>query len=94
MYGSIDINCTGYEIKSSSIGHGQDGYVFRCTISPVAQDVFNRLTTAAQLGATIRLVFPSRPLLLEDVMIERVDIACIRIIGHVVEGRTEKGLPY
>jgi len=92
MWGVIDINCEDYQVKAGSIGHGHDGFVFRCTIGPVSEDVSSSLTAAARLGATIRLVFPEQPLLLERVEIERIDVACIRIVGRVVEGETKKGL--
>jgi hypothetical protein len=90
MYGVIDLDCESYEVRGGSIGHGRDGCVFRCTIGPVAEEVSTRLTAAAQLGATIRLLFPEQPLLLERVEIERVDRACIRIIGRVIDGQTKK----
>jgi len=85
MFGSFDFDCEPYEIRSSSIGHGANGYVFRCTIRPVADDVLSGLADAARLGTTIRLLFPSRPLLLERVDIRRVDRLGIRVIGHIVD---------
>jgi hypothetical protein len=82
----IDLDCESYEVTSGSIGHGRDGYIFRCTIGPVADDVWSSLDTEARLGATIRLLFPEKPLLLERVDIERVDGVSIRVIGRVVRG--------
>jgi hypothetical protein len=86
MFEVVELNCEDYQIRAGSIGHGQDGYSFRCTISPVADSVVNHLATAVRLGATVRLVFPGRPLLLERVVIERVDVTCIRVVGRVVDG--------
>ena len=88
----IDVNCEKYEVKAGSIGHGRDGYVFRCTISPVPDDVLRGLNAAVRLGATIRLVFPEEPLLLERVELVRIDPASVRIVGHVVDGQTDTGL--
>ena len=86
MVGVIDVNCESYEIKAGSIGHSLDGFTFRCTISPVPEDVLHGLAAAVRLGATIRLVFPEQPLLLERVELVRIDHACVRIVGHVVDG--------
>jgi hypothetical protein len=90
MFGTIDLYCARYQIKAGSIRHGDGGYVFRCTISPVEEDVVSSLAEAARMGATIRLVFPEQPLLLERVEIVRVDAACVRIVGHVVDGGTKR----
>jgi hypothetical protein len=92
MFGTIDLNCNDYEIRAGSIDHGHDGYVFRCTISPVAEDVFHSWLMAVRLGATVRLVFPQRPLLLERVEIHRIDSSLVRVVGRVVAGQTGKGL--
>ena len=89
MFEVVELNCEDYQIKAGSIGHGRDGYVFRCTISPVEEDVLSNLAQAARLGATIRLVFPEQPLLLERVEIVRIDAACVRIVGHVIEAQTK-----
>jgi hypothetical protein len=86
MSESIDFNCENYEVKAGSIGHSHDGYVFQCTISSVAEDVLNRLEAAARLRATLRLVFPERPLLLERIQVERIEPGSVRIAGHVVDG--------
>ena len=85
MSGVIDLDCGAYEIKAGSIGHGQYGYVFRCTIRPVSEDVCSYLTMSARMGATIRLVFPEQPVVLERVVIERVDLLSIRIVGSVID---------
>ena len=89
MFETIDLNCVDYHIKAGSIGLGRDGCVFRCTISPVAEDVLRDLVAAARSGAAIRLVFPKQPLLLERVELVRIDPACVRIVGHVSEGQTK-----
>lgn len=92
MSGIIDLDCGDYEISASSIGHGQNGYVFRCTIRPVADGVLQSWAARLRLGATVRLVFPERPLQLERVELVRVDALCVRIVGRVVDGQTKKGL--
>ena len=91
MSGVIELDCRAYEVEAGSIGHRQHGYVFGCTISPVPEDVSAHLMMSARLGATIRLVFPDQPLLLERVEIERVDVVSIRIVGSVIDGATKKG---
>jgi hypothetical protein len=87
MFEILELNCADYRIKSGSIGHGQDGYVFRCTISPVAEDVFSNWVESTRLGAAVRLVFPDQPLLLERVEIVRIDTSWVRIVGHVIEAQ-------
>ena len=95
MFGVIDLNCEGYEIKAGSIDHGHDGFVFRCTIRPVSEEVWSGLNAAAQIGSAVRLVFPERPLVLERVEVVRIDHAGIRIGGRVLDGQAakEKGWP-
>jgi len=85
MSGVIDFNCENYAVRAGSIGHGHLGYVFRCTLSPVSEDVSSSLIAAVRLGAKIRLVFPQQPLLLERVEIERIDGASVRVAGRVIE---------
>jgi len=92
MSGVIDLDCEVFEVKAGSIGHGRDGYVFRCTISPVSEEVSGSLLAAARLGTTLRLVFPEHPVLLECVEIERIDGTSVRIVGHVISAETKKGL--
>jgi len=86
MSGVINLNCEDYQVKAGSIGHGLAGYVFRCTLSPVSEDVSSNLIAAARRGARIRLVFPQQPLLLERVEIERIDGARVRVVGRVIDG--------
>ena len=84
MSRSIEVNCEGYEVKAGSIRHSRDGYVFRCTISSISEDILRGLETTARLNGTIRLVFPERPLLLERVEVKRIKPGSVRIAGHVV----------
>jgi hypothetical protein len=90
MFGTFDIECAGYQITAGGIGHGHDGQIFRCTLSPVAEDVFGKLLAASRQGALIRLVFTQQPLLLERVEIVRIDASCIRIVGHVIDGAKKR----
>jgi hypothetical protein len=85
MSRSIEVNCGEYEVKAGSIRHSRDGYVFRCTISLVSEDMLKGLETTARLDGTIRLVFPERPVLLERVEVKRIKPGSIRIAGHVVD---------
>ena len=85
MSGIIDLDCGDFQIKAGSIAHGNDGYVFRCTISPVSEAISDYLIMSARLGAAIRLVFPDQPLLLERVEIERIDGDCVRVVGRVID---------
>jgi hypothetical protein len=84
MSRSIEVNCEEYEVKAGSIRHSRDGYVFRCTISLISEDILRGLETTARLHGTIRLVFPERPLLLERVEVKRIKAGSVRIAGHVV----------
>ena len=86
MSGVIDLDCEDYQVRAGSIGHGHLGYVFRCTLSPVSEEVSGSLIAAARRGAKIRLVFPQKPLLLERVEIERIDGARVRVVGRVIDG--------
>jgi hypothetical protein len=88
MFEIVELNCEDYQIKAGSIGHGHDGCVFRCTISPVAEDVFSHWVESTKLGAAVRLAFPKQPLLLEHVELVRVDAKRVRIVGHVSEDQT------
>ncbi|HSC17045.1 MAG TPA: hypothetical protein VLI71_18085 [Gammaproteobacteria bacterium] len=83
MFEIVDLNCVDYQIKAGSIGLGRDGCVFRCTISPVAEDDLRNWVAAVRSGAAIRLVFPEQPLLLERVEVVRMDAARVRIVGHI-----------
>ena len=85
MSGVIDLDCEDYQVRAGSIGHGHLGYVFRCTLSPVSEEVSGSLIAAARRGSKIRLVFPQKPLLLERVEIELIDGACVRVVGRVIE---------
>jgi hypothetical protein len=85
MSGVIDLDCGAYQVKAGSIAHGHYGYVFRCTISPVSEDVSSRLMVSARMGGRLRLVFPEQPILLERVEIERIDGVCVRVVGRVID---------
>jgi hypothetical protein len=84
MTHNIEINCAEYVLKSGSIGHSQAGSVFRCTISPVSDDMADRLDAVARSNGIVRLLFPDEPLLLERVTVERVEAMSVRIVGRIV----------
>ena len=48
MVKPFELNCSHYEVKSASIGHGRGGSVFRCTLSPVTDDVLEALGVSAE----------------------------------------------
>jgi hypothetical protein len=59
--------------------------VFRCTLGPLADDVLEDLEVAARSQATLRLVFPKQPLLLERIDVTRVEPGSVLIVGRLVE---------
>lgn len=81
---SIDVTCADYDVTSASIAHSPGGAVFRCTISPVTDQVIARLDAAARANGTIRLIFPKEPLILERVEVKRIEPGRVRIRGKIV----------
>ena len=81
----FELNCADYEVKAASIGHGRAGAVFRCTISPVTDEVLKALDAAATSEDVIRLVFPKQPLLLERIQVKRIEPGRVRLVGRVVD---------
>jgi hypothetical protein len=81
---TVELSCEGRELRAVSIGHRHDGYVFRCTIGPITDEVFGTLAAAARLDGTVRLVFPEHPLVLERVEIHRIELRYVQIFGRVV----------
>jgi hypothetical protein len=82
---SLELNCDGYHVKTASIAQNSREAVFRCTIGPVPDEVLETLEEAARAHATLRLVFPRQPLVLERIDVTRVEPRCVQIVGRVVE---------
>jgi hypothetical protein len=80
---SVDVTCADYQVTSASIAHSPGGAVFRCTISPVTEQVIARLDAAARANGTIRLIFPKEPLILERVEVKRIEPGRVRIRGQI-----------
>jgi len=80
-----ELNCADYDIKSASIGHGREGSVFRCTVSPVDDEVMDALDEAVRSNRMIRFVFPKQPLVIESIEVVRLEPGHVRIAGRVVE---------
>jgi hypothetical protein len=81
---SIDVKCEDYRVTSASIAHTSGGSIFRCTISPVTDQVLARLNAAARANGTVRLIFPKEPLVLERVEVKRIEPESVRIKGQIV----------
>ena len=81
---SVELKCADYHVRSASIGHTRSGAVFRCTLSPVTDDVLESLAAAARAHETIRLVFPQEPLILERIEVKRLEPGCVSIFGRIV----------
>jgi hypothetical protein len=81
----FELNCSQYDVKAASIGHGRGGAVFRCTLGPVTEEVMKALDAAARSEDVIRLVFPAQPLLLERIQVRRIEPGRVRITGQVVD---------
>ena len=84
MSDDIELNCDEYEVTSASIGQGPKGTVFRCTLGPMTDDVLESLEGAERSQATVRLVFPKQPLVLERIDVKRVEPGSVQIVGRVV----------
>jgi hypothetical protein len=84
MTDGFELKCTDYRVRSASIGHSSSGDVFRCTLSPVSEDVLESLDAAARAHETIRLIFPKEPLVLERIEVKRLEPGCVRIVGRIV----------
>ena len=85
MLKPYELNCANYEVKSASIGHGRGGSVFRCTLSPVTDDVMEALDDAVRSNRMIRFVFPNQPLVIESIEVVRLEPGRVGIAGRVVE---------
>ena len=81
---SVDVKCADYRVTSAAIAHTRGGSIFRCTISPVTEQVMESLAAAAESNGTIRLIFPKEPLVLERVEVERVEPGSVQIRGQIV----------
>lgn len=84
MGDDVELNCEEYHVKSASIGQGPSGTVFRCTLGPMTDEVLKNLEDAARSHATVRLVFPKQPLVLESIDVKRVEPGSVQIVGRVV----------
>ena len=85
MVKPFELNCSHYEVKSASIGHGRGGSVFRCTLSPVTDEVLEALDDAVRSNRMIRFVFPKQPLVIESIEVVQLEPGRVRIAGRVVE---------
>ena len=81
----LELNSADYRIKSASIWHNRDGEVFRCTLTPVTDEVLEALDAAARSKRMIRLIFPNHWLGLQCIEAVRSEPGCVRIAGRVVE---------
>ena len=59
--------------------------MFRCTLSPVTDDVMEALDDAVRSKRMIRFVFPKQPLVIESIEVVRLEPGRIGIAGRVVE---------
>jgi hypothetical protein len=84
MTDGLELECSNYHVRAASVGHTASGAVFRCTISPVPDEVLASLDAAARLDETVRLKFANEPLLLERIEVERLAPGCVRIVGRIV----------
>ncbi len=81
----LELNSADYRIKSASIGHSRGSEIFRCTLTPVTDEVLEALDGAARSKRMIRLIFPSHSLGLECTEVTRIEPGCVQIAGRVVE---------
>ena len=69
---------------------GSDGGLFSCSIAPVTEETVVELERAARAHTPVRLRFSERPLLLDQVTVERKGPHSVRIVGQVVKGGTKE----
>ena len=81
----FELNSGDYDFQSASVGHGANGAVFRCTLSPVTDETLHGLTDAIRSKRVIRFAFPNRPLILEGIEVVRVAPGRVRIAGRVLD---------
>jgi hypothetical protein len=82
----FELKCADYHVEGASIGHSRSGSVFRCTLSPVSDEVLTSLDEVVRSNRMIRFVFPKQPLVLESIEVVRLEPGRIQIAGRVVEG--------
>lgn len=83
----LELSSGDYRIESASIWRGRDGEVFRCTLTPVTDELLEALDAATRSKRMIRLIFPNHVLGLECIEAIRAEPGCVRIAGRVVEAR-------
>ena len=81
----FELNSGDYDFQSASVGHGANGAVCRCTLSPVTDETLQGLTDAIRSKRVIRFAFPNRPLILEGIEVVRVAPGRVRIAGRVLD---------
>lgn len=64
---------------------GTDSGLFSCSIGPLSEEAVGEIERAARAELPIRLRFSERPLLLDNVTVERKGPHTVRIVGHVVK---------
>jgi hypothetical protein len=69
---------------------GSDGGLFSCSLGPLSEETVGELERAARTRTPIRLRFSERPLLLDQVTVERKGPHSVRIVGRVVKGGTRE----
>jgi hypothetical protein len=69
---------------------GSDGGMFSCSLGPLTEETVGELVRAARAHKPIRLKFSERPLLLEQITVERKGPHSVRIVGQVVKGGTRE----
>ena len=80
---TLELNCSGCELKSGSISYGgPEGGIFRSILGPLTEDVAGTLERAAQTGEPVRLIFSSSQLEFERIEVSRQNRA-----GYFSSGR-------
>ena len=85
MNKALELNCADYHVTSPCIGHGRQGAVFECTLSPVTDETLAELEDAVRSNRRIRFGFSKQPLVLERIEVVPVGPGRVRIAGRVVD---------
>ena len=82
---ALELNCADYQVTSPCIGHGGEGSVFECTLSPVTDETLAALKDAVRSNRRIRFGFSKQPLVLERIEVVPIGPGLVRIAGRVVD---------
>lgn len=85
---TLELDCTAHHASGQSYmpaPNGGAGGLFSCSLGPLPNETLAALDEAARTHAPVRLLFDTKPLVLEMVTLERKEAHRVRIVGTVVK---------